>query len=210
MECGTPAPWGWAFCRSIACHRCRRYRAAAWVAEDVCHFSESRRSDLRTLTLTILPSVRTSDLPRTIRREKVAIRNLIYRMRQHDPRANGLRVAGCIQADWLPDAGEWLLRFRLVIDLAGLPERVFMDWLNNRWANVGQIKVRSIEPGDDLKSLLAEIQALNDNRHSDFWLAVHHGGGFPLVRFRLKPVRRVDRSQARCEARWQPMPMTFA
>jgi hypothetical protein len=157
----------------------------------------------------MLPSVRTGDICRAIKTEKVAIRNLIYRMRQSDPRADGLRMAGSIQPNGLPDVGEWQLRFRLMVDLAGLPEWVFMDRLNRRWRGVGRITLGYLGPGDDLDVLIAETGARSEECLSDFHIAAHHGGGFPLVRFHLKPQRELDMCKIGVKCRFEPMPVAF-
>lgn len=76
-----------------------------------------------------------------------------------------------------------------MVDLGGLPERVLMDWFNRRWSRLGQIRLQTDEPSIGLDAMATELGEQPEDRHPNLYLAVHHGGGFPLLRLHVKPRR---------------------
>jgi hypothetical protein len=123
---------------------------------------------MRWLTIMLRPCANVEEIPGEIRRGKVALRNLVYRLREADRRAASLRIIGVSEADWyyahhverlssykrtqLDSLGfdkraseVWMPHFHLLVDLAGVPERKLREAVERKWPGARQTDIRPLE-----------------------------------------------------------------
>lgn len=108
--CGVPAPWGWNFCRTAGCQRCRKHRAREWIEEAQELFREVSIDQLRWVTVMLRPCATLTDVVDQVKRGKVAWRNIVARLRAANPGADAMRIFGVAEVDWyrtshVPDLG---------------------------------------------------------------------------------------------------------
>lgn len=172
--CGVPSPWGWNFCRAAGCQRCRKYRAAAWIKEAQQLFGNTPKDRLRWVTTMLRPCATLNDVVAEIKGGKVAWRNIVYRRREADPRANHIRAIGVAEVDWYcrshvsklgtikqkqleglgydDNAPEvWFPHFHLLVDLGGSSELKLMEALERKWKGSG-LRLVKMEPLRDYQT----------------------------------------------------------
>lgn len=194
-QCGTPAPWGWRFCKLPACDRCRRHRALEWADEAATAFTMDDGDQwlLTSIVLDLVPGV--AGLHGEIARTRKALRNLMARVRADDPRADDVRLIGAFGFDWDAVASGWRPQLRVVAGLVGLPERKLRDRLDTRWRG----RVTMIPMPFRTSSLPTQVEVGRwldftdqvrwpDARFLEFHHAIFEAGGFSLFRFHLRPV----------------------
>lgn len=154
--CGTPAPWGWNFCRTAGCQRCRKYRAQDWVSEAQKLFMEVPKDNLRWVTTMLRPCATLNEVVAEVKSGKVAWRNIVFRLRRADARAMEMRAYGFAEVDWYQTAHVgrlgttkqlqieglgydekapevWFPHFHLLVNLGTLPERKLLEALQRKW-----------------------------------------------------------------------------
>lgn len=189
--CGTPTDFGWSFCRIAGCHRCRKYRTRAWIDEAVDLFADRRPGDLRFVTVMLQPVGDVNDVRREIDRGKVAWRNIIYRLRQKDPRARGIRIIGAAETDWYyphhtprlssykrdqltslgfdTTAGDvWMPHLHLIVDLAGTPKAPLADALRRKWPGSRQIDIKALDPFRETSANITRLLSYS-MKHKGFY-----------------------------------------
>ena len=192
-QCGSPASWGWQFCRAAACDRCRRHRARAWADEAVAAFGECRNRDLLQISITLTPAPGVVQMRRELSRTRKAMRNLMARIRGKDARADDVRMIGAFTFDWLGVSGEWQPRLDLMVDLVGLAEWKLRDGLNRQWPGLVSTTTMPVESRADIQEETARWLDFSHqsrwppDRLLDFHHAAHGAHGFSLSRFHLRP-----------------------
>ena len=189
--CGTPAAWGWEFCRLPSCHRCRKYRVKAWIDEAIDAFSSSRFADLRFVTVMLQPLADVDAIKPTIDKGKVALRNIVYRMRTHDARAHDIRMIGASEVDWyyphhthrlssykrtqLDSLGfdktasdVWMPHFHLIVDLARTPEHHLTERLHRKWPGFRQVDIRPLDSSRTLESNVTRLLSYS-TKHKHYY-----------------------------------------
>lgn len=191
--CGAPGAWGWGFCRSSSCDRCRHHRARAWADEAVTAFEECGDGELLRISIMLDPAPDVAAMARDLARVRKVMRNLAARIRSKDPRADDIRLLGAFTFDWIDDAQVWQPRLDLLVDLVRLPERKLRDRLDRRWH--GRFTMSAV-PVDDLGAIQAEAARWLDfsqqagwppNRLLELHDAMHLARGFSMCRFHLRP-----------------------
>jgi hypothetical protein len=129
------------------------------------------------------------DIKPVIDQGKVAWRNIIHRLRQHDARGQGIRIIGVAEVDWYAPEhaprlsgyktqqltslgfdktadGIWMPHFHLIADLAGLPERLLSESLNRKWTGYRQIDIRPLDQSRTLESNVSRLLGYSTkNKH---------------------------------------------
>lgn len=190
-DCGTPADWGWSFCRTAACHRCRKHRVISWIKKASTHFLESDARDLRMVTVMLKPVAGIEGLAPAIKAAKVDWRNLIYRMREANPQADNIRLFGAAEVDWyfphhidrlsnykrtqirelgfdVTAADVWMPHFHIIADLAGVPEVEFAARLERQWPGSRRVDVQAFDPIRPVDKNVARILSYA-TKHKHFY-----------------------------------------
>lgn len=200
--CGTPVKWGWAFCRIAGCQRCRNHRRKVWIMEAIRLFEAAEHRNLRLVTIMLDPQSSMLDVVAGIKRGKVAWRNILFRLRQTDNRARGVRIIGSAEVDWyepyhvdrlsnykrtqLESLGfdrsahdVWFPHFHLIVDLAGLPESKLADALNRKWPGHRQTHIKKLDVLHTVEMNVARILAYA-TKHKHFYKIdpFHDGAAF--------------------------------
>lgn len=192
-RCGAPGVWGWAFCRSPSCDRCRRHRLAAWASEVTNVFEECGPGELYRLSFRLDPALDVAQLRGDLTRARRAMRNLAARARSKDGRADDIRMLGAFTFDWIDGASLWLPTLHLLVDLVGLPQQKLRDRLERRWRGRFTMSAVSV---DVLGAIQAEAARWLDfsgqsrwppNRLLELHEGMHHARGFSMSRFHLRP-----------------------
>lgn len=193
--CGSPASWGWQFCRTASCDRCRRHRVRAWTDDAVAAFGDCAHGELYRMSITLDPAPDVDHLRRELSRTRKAVRNLMVRVRSKDARADDLRLIGAFQFEWLDDAQVWQPRLDLLVDLARLPDWKLRDRLDRQWP--GRV-IMTAMPVDAGEAIQGEAARWLDFSHQACWPsrrlldlhhAMHDARGFSMSRLHLRPAR---------------------
>lgn len=181
-SCGTPANWGWVFCKTFACQRCRKYRARDWAAEASALFSESRAENLHWVTIMLEPIADLTRIRPQLKKARKDLRNLIARFRAQDERATQLRMYGAFETDWYPThhvprlsgykltqlakigfdytASEvWFPHLHVLVDLGGASEAGFRDLLTRKWPGHRRVHFRNLDETRSRETNIANLMS---------------------------------------------------
>lgn len=164
---------------------------ADWIQDGQQEFAASDRRNMRFVTVMLDPVADVGQIKPAIDRGKVTWRNLIYRLRKADERANDLRIIGVAEVDWyhashvhrlsgykrtqldslgfdVTEENVWMPHFHLIVDVAGFPARKFEEAVLRQWPGARQV---NIKPLDDLYTVERNIERIlsYSTKHKRFY-----------------------------------------